>query len=173
MPPAQPEPAPPHVPPGLEALARTSALLGAATLLLCALLTCADIATRRVLDLHLTGMVDLTQLMVMACAFACIPLTFLREAQIEVDFVTTHLRARTHAALRCASALAGAGFMALATQTTATAALQALRHGDLSSTLALPMVWYWLPVVAGCALSTLACLALAAAHARRALPARR
>jgi TRAP-type C4-dicarboxylate transport system permease small subunit len=156
----------------LETFTRMTALLGAGLLLLCALLNCGDIATRRVLDLNLVGMVDLTQLMVMASAFACIPLTFLREAQIEVDFVTSHLRARTYAALRCATALGCAGFMALVTQTTAAAALQALRHGDRSSTLALPMVWYWLPVVAGCALSALACVALAAAQARRAMPAR-
>ena len=152
----------------LDAFTLRAALLGAGLLLLCALLNGADIATRRVLALNLAGMVDLTQLLVMASAFLCIPLTFAREAQIEVDFATSRLPARAHAWLRCATALACAGFMAAVTLTTAIAALQARSHGDLSAILALPMTWYWAPVVAGCALAVLACLAVALAQGLRA-----
>jgi TRAP-type C4-dicarboxylate transport system permease small subunit len=156
----------------LERFTRRAALAGAALLLLCALLNGADIATRRVLSLNLAGMVDLTQLLVMASAFLCIPLTFARQAQIEVDFVTARLPVRAHAALRCATALACAGFMAAVTMTTARAALQALHNGDRSATLALPLTWYWLPVVAGSALAVLACLAVALAQGLRAVQAK-
>ncbi|CAD5375013.1 conserved membrane hypothetical protein [Rubrivivax sp. A210] len=152
----------------IEGFTRAAALAGAALLLLCALLNVGDIATRRVLQLNLAGMVDLTQLLVMAAAFLCIPYTFAREAQIEVDFVTTRLPPRAHAALRCATALAAAAYMTLATWTTASAALQALHNGDRSSTLNAPLTWYWAPVVAGCALAVLACAAVALAQGLRA-----
>jgi TRAP-type C4-dicarboxylate transport system permease small subunit len=155
----------------LETFTRRAAVGGVVLLLGCALLNCGDIATRRVFDLNLVGMVDLTQLLVMACAFLCIPLTFLREAQIEVDFFTARFSGRTSDALRCASALACAVFMALITFSAAQAALQAGQHGDRSSTLAIPLTWHWAPVVFGCALSVLACLAVALAHGLRAIKA--
>ena len=166
------QPSPPRAVAWLEALTRRAALAGAALLLLCALLTCGDIATRRLLALNLAGMVDLTQWLVMASAFLCIPFTFARQAQIEVDFLTTRLPSRTYAVLRCATALACAGFMAAATLTTASAALQALRNGDRSAILALPLAAYWVPVMAGCALAVLACLAVAWAQGLRAVAAR-
>ena len=165
-------PGPPRAVARIEHFTRQVALAGVALLLLCALLNCADIATRRLLQLNLAGMVDLTQLLVMASAFLCIPLSFAREAQIEVDFVTSRLPPRAHALLRCVTALAAAGFMAAVTLATADGALQALRNGDRSATLALPLLWYWAPVVAGCALSVLACAAVALAQGLRALPGR-
>ena len=41
-----------------------------------------------------------------------------------------------------------------------------------SATLAIPITWYWAPVLLGCALSVLACAAIALAHGGRALRAR-
>lgn len=152
----------------LDAFTRHAAGAGVVILLGCALLNCADIATRRVLDLNLAGMVDLTQLLVMASAFLCIPLAFLHEAQIEVDFFAARFSGRAGAALRCAAALACAGFMAWVTLSAFTAAQQAWQHGDRSSTLAIPLTWYWAPVVFGCALSVLACAAVSLAHGLRA-----
>ena len=77
------EPSPPRAVPRravawLEALTRRAAIAGAGLLLLCALLNCGDIATRRLLALNLAGMVDLTQWLVMAGAFLCIPYYTLR-----------------------------------------------------------------------------------------------
>jgi TRAP-type C4-dicarboxylate transport system permease small subunit len=163
-------PAPRAARPGGGALARLDSFIqrvaasGVLVLLACALLNCFDIATRRGLPLQFVGSVDLTQLLVMTCAFLCIPLTFLREAQVEVDFVATRLNGRTFALLRCAGALAGAAFMAMVTGSAAGAALQAWQHGDRSATLATPLTWYWAPVVLGCALSVLACAAVALRH---------
>lgn len=148
----------------LDSVIRRVAAVGVLALLACALLNCFDIATRRGLPLQFVGMVDLTQLLVMTCAFLCIPLTFLREAQVEVDFVATRLNGRAFALLRCASAFAGAAFMALVTWSAAGAALQAWQHGDRSNTLAIPLTWHWAPVVFGCSLSVLACAAVALRH---------
>jgi hypothetical protein len=33
-----------------------------------------------------------------------------------------------------------------------------LEYGDVSQTIAIPMIWYWIPLLYGCLLSTLVCL---------------
>lgn len=157
----------------LETITRRLAHAGVGLLILCAVLNSADIATRRTLQLSVVGMVDATQLLVMASAFLCIPLTFLREAQIEVDFVAARWTGRLGAALRCVTALGCGVFMGAVAVAAARATAQAWQHGDQSATLAIPLVWYWAPVVLGCALSALACLAVAVRHGQRAAAAGR
>jgi TRAP-type C4-dicarboxylate transport system permease small subunit len=163
-PPMRIEPPPVRAAVWLDTFTRRIAVGGVALLLGCALLNFGDIATRRGLALNLVGMVDLTQLLVMACAFLCMPLTFLHEAQVDVDFITARITGRAGAVLRCAGALGCTVFMALVTFAAAQGALQAWQHGDRSSTLAIPLTWHWAPVVFGCALSALACLALSLRH---------
>ena len=152
----------------LETFTRRCAYVGVALLLLCAVLNVGDIATRRLTNLNVTGMVDITQLMVMACAFMCIPYTFMREAHIDVDFITTHLPPRINSALMGVWSLAGALFMAAVTWYAGVAALQAYVNRDQSTTIGIPIVWYWVPLLFGCVLSVLACASLVLAHWLRA-----
>lgn len=152
----------------LETFTRRCAYVGVALLLLCAVLNVGDIATRRLTTFNLTGMVDITQLMVMACAFMCIPYTFMREAHIDVDFITTHLPPRINSALLGVWSLAGALFMAAVTWYAGVAALQAYVNHDQSTTIGIPIVWYWVPLLFGCVLSVLACASLVLAHWLRA-----
>lgn len=149
---------------GLETFTRRCAYVGVSLLLLCAVLNVGDIATRRLTHFSLTGMVDITQLMVMACAFMCIPYTFMREAHIDVDFITTHLPPRINSALLGVWSLAGAGFMAAVTWYAGVAAMQAYVNNDQSTTIGIPIVWYWVPLLFGCVLSVLACGSLVLAH---------
>ncbi len=145
----------------LDRIVLLLAWAGVAMLGVAALLGGIDIATRRTLRSGVAGAVDLTQWLVMACAFACIPLAFLRQAQVEVDFVASRFAPRPQALLRSLGALVAMVFMALVTLATAQAAWQVGQRGDLSPTLGWPMAGYWWPVVLGSALSTLACAALA------------
>ena len=155
----------------LETFTRRCAYVGVSLLLLCAVLNVGDIATRRLTTLNLTGMVDITQLMVMACVFMCIPYTFMREAHIDVDVITTHLPPRINSALLGVWSLAGALFMAAVTWYAGVAALQAHVNNDQSTTIGIPLVWYWVPLLFGCVLSVLACASLVLAHWLRALRA--
>ena len=148
----------------LETFTRRCAYVGVALLLLCAVLNVGDIATRRLTTFNLTGMVDITQLMVMACAFMCIPYTFMREAHIDVDFITTHLPPRLNSALMGLWSFAGALFMAAVTWYAGVAALQAYVNNDQSTTIGISIVWYWVPLLFGCVLSVLACASLVLAH---------
>ncbi len=152
----------------LETFTRRAAYLGVSLLLLCALLNVGDIAMRRATSLNIAGMVDVTQLLVMACAFLCIPHTFMREAHVEVDFVVNQLPNRIRMALMGVWNFAGAGFMALTSWYAAQAALQAFANGDRSTTIGIPIVWYWAPLLFGCMVSVLVCLSLSVACVRRA-----
>ena len=152
----------------LETFTRRCTYVGVSLLLLCAVLNVGDIATRRLTNLNVTGMVDITQLMVMACAFMCIPYTFMREAHIDVDFITTHLPPRINSALMGVWSFAGALFMAAVTWYAGVAALQAYVNNDQSTTIGIPIVWYWVPLLFGCVLSVLACTSLMLAHWLRA-----
>lgn len=152
----------------LETFTRRCTYAGVSLLLMCAVLNVGDIATRRLTTWNLTGIVDITQLMVMSCAFMCIPYTFMREAHIDVDFITTHLPPRINSALMGVWSLAGALFMAAVTWYAGVAALQAYVNNDQSTTIGIPIVWYWVPLLFGCVLSVLACASLVLAHWLRA-----
>lgn len=148
---------------------RWCAWLGVCLLILCATLNVADIASRPVVNLHVVGMVDVTQLLVMACAFLCIPYTFAREAHVDVDFVVNHLPARLKLALMGLWNLCSAFLMGTVTWYASVATLQAQANGDTSNTIAIPMTWYWLPLLFGCGLSVVVCLLLGGAYFRRVL----
>jgi len=151
----------------LETFTRWCAYVGVVLLLVCAALNVGDIATRRVIQLNIVGMVDVTQLMVMACAFLCIPYTFMKEAHIDVDFVVNYFPLRLRHAAMALWGLVGAAFMALVSWYAGIAAMQAYTNGDQSTTIGIPIILYWLPLLFGCVLSVLACLALSASYAVR------
>lgn len=151
----------------LDTFTRWCAYAGVVVLLLCAVLNVGDIATRRVIQLQISGMVDVTQLMVMACAFLCIPYTFMREQHIDVDFVVNTLPLRVRHAMMSVWGLMGAGFMGTVTWYAGIAAAQAMTNGDSSTTIGIPMIYYWVPLLFGCALSTLVCLVLCVGYAIR------
>jgi TRAP-type C4-dicarboxylate transport system permease small subunit len=126
-----------------------------------------DIATRRSIGFSILGMVDLNQLAQMACVFLVLPLAFLRESHITVDFVTDRLPARARAAIEALSALLGAALLGAILWFSAGQALIQARQGDVSQTLGIPMLWYWLPLLLGVALSVLAVLLVALRAMRR------
>ncbi len=146
---------------------RWCAWLGVCLLILCATLNVGDIASRPIVSLNVVGMVDVTQLLVMACAFLCIPYTFAREAHVDVDFIVNHLHARVRSALMALWNLCGVFFMGMVTWYAGVAAWQAQANGDTSNTIAIPMTWYWGPLLFGCGLSVVVCLLLCVSYLMR------
>jgi TRAP-type C4-dicarboxylate transport system permease small subunit len=126
-----------------------------------------DIVTRKSVGLSILGMVDLNQLAQMACVFLVLPLAFLRESHITVDFFTERLPARTRAAIEAFSALLGVLLLAAMLWTSIGQAATQIRQGDQSQTLGIPMIWYWAPLVAGVTLSLLAVLLVGARALRK------
>jgi TRAP-type C4-dicarboxylate transport system permease small subunit len=151
----------------IRTFTRWCAWLGVCLLILCATLNVGDIASRPVASLNVVGMVDVTQLLVMACAFLCIPYTFAREAHVDVDFIVNHLHARLKSALMALWNLCAVFFMGMVTWYAGVAAMQAQANGDTSNTIAIPMTWYWWPLLFGCALSVVVCLLLSVSYMAR------
>lgn len=143
------------------------AFAGVLALMLAVAALIVDIATRKSVGFSILGMVDLNQLAQMACVFLVLPLAFLRESHITVDFITDRLPARGRAAIEVLSVLCGAALLAAMLWNSVGQALIQLRQGDQSQTLGIPMIWYWAPLVAGTALSLLAVLLVGARAMRK------
>ena len=151
----------------LQRVCRASAAAGVAVLLGCAAVTVVDIVGRRTVGWSLPGLIDLSQLLVMTSVFLCIPYTFERRANIEVDLLHERLPPGLRTALAVSWSLASAAFLAAVTWQAAAAAAQVMEYGERSPTLGWPMLLYWLPVLLGCGAAALVCL-VQAAHPPRA-----
>lgn len=115
-----------------------------------------DISTRKTLGFSILGTIDLMQLAQVTCVFLVLPLVFLRESHIAVDFVTDRLPPRLRAAVEVVSALLGIALLgAILWYSWQQAAIQ-VGQGDRSVTLGIPMALYWAPLLLGTALSMLA-----------------
>jgi TRAP-type C4-dicarboxylate transport system permease small subunit len=127
----------------------------------------ADISARKTLGFSILGTIDLTQLAVMGCVFLALPLAFLRGTHVGVEFVSDALPVPLTRACKLLAALLTALFLAAIFWYSLGQARIQFAQGDQSVTLAIPMAWYWAPLLAGLAASTLAAL-LVLARALRA-----
>jgi TRAP-type C4-dicarboxylate transport system permease small subunit len=142
----------------LERFCWACAAAGVAVLLGCALVTVVDIVGRKTIGLSLPGLIDLSQLLVMTSVFLCIPYTFERRANVEVDLLHDRLPAPVRTVLAVAWALAGAAFLFAVSWQASRAGAQALEYGERSPTLGWPMVLYWAPVILGCSVAGIVCV---------------
>lgn len=144
-----------------DRLALGLALFGVGVLGLATLILMADIAMRRSIGVSITGIGDITQLAQMFCISLALPIAFLREGNVGVDFITDRLRPRALAALKgCVQLVNGVFLAAVAWYSLKQAGIQ-IDQGDKSQTLGLPIAVYWVPLLAGTTLATLACAVLA------------
>jgi len=150
-----------------ERVARGLAYAGMAMLCGGIVVLIADISTRKTLGFSILGTIDLTQLAVMGCVFLAMPLAFLRGTHVGVEFVSDALPAPLTRACKRLAALLSALFLAAIFWYSLGQARIQFAQGDQSVTLAIPMAWYWAPLLAGLAASTLAAL-LVLARALRA-----
>ncbi len=137
----------------LYAITQYTAWLGMLFLLAATLTTTADVVMRKSGSDGIFGAVDLIQLMVMAAAYLSIPYAFMSRSHVAVSILADLASRRTSAFFQFFTALLGTGFMsAIAWFGYDQAALQ-MEYGDVSMTFGLPMIWYWLPLLYGSALS--------------------
>ena len=136
------------------------AFFGVCVLGLATLALMADIAMRRTVDVSITGIVDVTQLAQMFCVALAMPMAFLRESHVGVEFITDPLPKRWLVAVKGFAHLVGAVFMAaIAWYSLKQAGIQ-VDQGDKSQTLGLPVAIYWAPLIAGALLSAAASMPL-------------
>lgn len=135
-----------------------ASILSAVCLLVATCIIVADVATRRSIDFPIAGTMDLTQLFVMSCAFLAMPLAFLRNAHVSVEFVTDRLPSRVLLAVEAVAAAISCAFIVASLVCSVEQALLQVGNGDRSQTIGIPIFWYWVPLLIGFAFSALATL---------------
>ena len=120
------------------------------------LITVADVGSRALFNLPITGAYDLVQLFLVGTIFLSIPDVFLRDENIVIDFVD-HLAGRAAVdLLKVAANLGGVAFLAALSWQMIQPALDSMRFHEVSPDLAIPMVVHWALMIAGIVLALLA-----------------
>ena len=123
--------------------------LGSVLLLGATVVWVVDIVGRQTIGYSVVGLNDLTQLLVMAFVSLALPITFLREQNVTVDLFVDALPPWLRRWLSALMALASAVFVAALAWYAWRQSLRELAEKATSSTLAIPMFYYWVPVLAG------------------------
>lgn len=134
---------------------RATALFGIACLLGAAMVTVADIGLR-FFGAAIPGVVDIVQLLILVTGFAAIPFAFHRDAHVSVDLFSQVFPRRIQSLLVVLASLGGVALMGLILYYGWEAAKAQMMYGDVSQNIRIPMLWYWLPLLVGSALSVLA-----------------
>lgn len=139
--------------------AKVSSFIGAAVMLVCAILTVIDVIMRNFFDGGILGMVDLTQLAMVWAAFLTIPLAFATDSHISVDIIVSRLSAVKLTLLKVFSVASAVFVLSFCVWWGWVEAARLIGYGDRSMTIGIPVVWYWAPLIFGCSLSAICALA--------------
>ena len=122
--------------------------LAAVSLAAMMLVTVADVVLRAAINRPIRGTLEIVELL-LACSFLlALPATFLRDEHIVVDIVDG-MAPRRVPLLRRIAALLGAVLRAVMAWQGWIAATDTLVFHDVTADLAIPRIWYWIPVLAG------------------------
>lgn len=123
-----------------------------------------DIVGRKTTGFTILGISDMMQLLVMACICLAMPFAFAREGHVSVEFVTDRLPPRALAPVKLLVAVLSLVFVVVLARFAVAQASQQIAKGDISMTLAIPIFWYWLPLLIGLLVSAIVCLVHAARY---------
>jgi TRAP-type C4-dicarboxylate transport system permease small subunit len=112
------------------------------------LVTVADVVLRAVINKPIRGTLEIVELLLACSFFLALPATFLRDEHIVVDVIDGMAPRWVPLLRRIAGALGVLVMAAMAWQGWI-AARDTLMFNDVTSDLALPRIWYWVPVLAG------------------------
>lgn len=141
----------------LRAVVVAGAAAGVLAYVAAAVLTVADVIGRR-FGLPIVGVVDLVQLFVLSGAWLVIPYAFLTGAHVGVDLLVDSFPSGPRRLFRTIAAVAACILLALMLYECVNAFKTQLMFGDRSQQLGIPVIWYWVPLLAGLVLSILATL---------------
>ena len=123
------------------------------------LVTVADVLLRAALNWPIRGTLEIVELLLACTFFLALPASFLRDEHIVVDIVDG-FAAKWVPLLRCLAGMLGVLLMAVMAWQGWIAAKDTLVFKDVTSDLALPRIWYWIPVLAGMVGGCLAAVAM-------------
>ena len=131
------------------------AWLGIAMLCVAVLVTVVDVLGRKLLGFSIEGTVEITQLMVMCAAFTAIPYAFTSRSHVAISLFIDKLPFFWRRLSDLAMFMLAAGFMVAVAYFGALKGLQEWEYGDVTLTLGIPKIYFWVPLVFGSAMSTL------------------
>jgi TRAP-type C4-dicarboxylate transport system permease small subunit len=140
--------------------------MGMAFVLLFMVLEIIEIVGRRAFGLSILGLGEIGQLLVMSCICFVLPFAFIREHHVAVEFATDPLPKRALALLKALVAMVSAVFVIALAYCGFGQGWGQVAKGDVSPTLAIPIAWYWIPLLIGISVSGLSCLLLVVVHLR-------
>jgi len=123
------------------------------------LVTVADVVLRAVANLPIRGTFEIVELLLACTFFLALPASFLRDEHIVVDIVDGWAPRRV-ALLRRIAGVLSVVLMGLMAWQGWIAARDTLVFNDVTADLAIPRIWYWVPVLAGMIGGTLSALYL-------------
>jgi len=121
------------------------------------MVTVADVVLRTTINYPIRGVLEIVELALTCTFFLALPASFLHDEHIVVDIVG----GRVLPLLRRIAAVIAIAVIAVLTWQGWKAAQDTLVFGDVTSDLALPRIYYWIPVLFGLAGSCLAAVAVA------------
>jgi len=151
-------------------LSRAVAIIGFIALAVMIAVSCADIGLRLLsrmpgglavgwLPAAVPGVVDWVELTLIIVAQLSISVAFMKGTHVGVDLVGAKLPPRMRDVARRAGWGLSCIFMAACFVQACLLGRAQFLSGVVSSTVSLPLWWYWIPVVVGTGLSALACTA--------------
>ena len=112
------------------------------------LVTVADVVLRAAASTPIRGTFEIVELLLACTFFLALPASFLRDEHIVVDIIDGW-KPRWVPALRRISGMLAVVVMAMMTWQGWIGARDSIVFHDVTSDLALPRIWYWVPVLAG------------------------
>ncbi len=124
------------------------------------LVTVADVALRWFANWPLRGTVEIVELLLTCTFFLALPATFLRDENIVVDVIDRWVGRRGVAVLKRASAALAVAVLGVLAWQGWIAAKDTLVFGDVTSDLAIPKIYYWIPLLVGFVGAAISALAI-------------
>ena len=137
------------------------AWLGMAFLLGAMFITSTDVVLRKVDSAGIYGTIDLIQLMIISAAYLAIPHAFMNRSHVAVSIAADLFSRRGLALCNLIAAILACVFMIAIAWNGYSQARTQYQYGDISITLGLPMIYYWVPLLFGAGLSALVTLHMA------------
>ena len=128
------------------------------------LLQIVEIVGRKIFVFSILGLSEIGQLLVMSCISLVLPFVFIREGHIAVEFLTDRFGPFSFALVKAIVALISAVFVMVLAYFGFKQGWSQILKGDVSPTLEIPIVWYWVPLLVGIIASCLNCLILSIGH---------
>lgn len=113
------------------------------------LVTVADVGLRWLANFPLRGTVEIVELLLTCTFFLALPAIFLRDENIVVDVIDRAVGTRGIDFLKRLSALIAVVALSVMAWQGWIAAQDTLVFGDVTSDLAIPKIYYWIPLLIG------------------------